>query len=34
LFRSQKLDALVLRERCEKDLRHHLIGNVGGAMGL
>ena len=28
LFRSQKLDAQVLRERYEKELRHNLIGNV------
>ena len=28
LFRSQKLDAKLLRERYEKELRHNLIGNV------
>jgi Nucleotidyltransferase of unknown function (DUF6036) len=28
LFRSQKLDAQVLRERYRKELRHHLIGSV------
>ncbi len=28
LFRSRKLDAQVLRERYEKELRHHLIGPV------
>jgi Nucleotidyltransferase of unknown function (DUF6036) len=28
LFRSQKLDAGLLRERYEKELRHNLIGNV------
>src|SRR5215467_4142400 len=28
LFRSQKLDAHVLHERYEKELRHNLIGNV------
>ena len=28
LFRSQKLDAQLLRERYEKELRHNLIGNV------
>jgi hypothetical protein len=28
LFRSQKLDSKVLRERYEKELKHKLIGNV------
>jgi hypothetical protein len=28
LFRSQKLEAQVLRERYKSELRHHLIGNV------
>jgi hypothetical protein len=28
LFRSQKLDAKLLRERYEKELRHNLIGNI------
>jgi hypothetical protein len=28
LFRSEKLDAQLLRERYEKELRHNLIGNV------
>jgi hypothetical protein len=29
LFRSQKLDAKLLRERYERELRHNLIGSVG-----
>ena len=28
LFRSQKLDARVLRERYKTELRHNLIGNI------
>jgi hypothetical protein len=28
LFRSQKLNALVLRERYKNELRHNLIGNI------
>jgi hypothetical protein len=28
LFRSQKLDAQLLRERYQKELRHNVIGNV------
>ena len=28
LFRSQKLDACVLRERYKNELRHNLIGNI------
>ena len=34
LFRSQKLDAQVLRERYEKELRHNLIENVAWHDGL
>ena len=28
LFRSQKLDAHILRDRYDKELRHNLIGNI------
>jgi hypothetical protein len=28
LFRSQKLDSQVLRDRYQKELRHNLIGNI------
>jgi hypothetical protein len=29
LFRSQKLDVQVLRERYKTELRHNLMGNIG-----
>ena len=34
LFRSQKLDARVLRDRYQNELRHNLIGNVEWQDGM